>query len=127
MYKRILVAYDGSEHAKKAVEHAVGLAKALGSALFVITVATDPSQVALERARKTAEEAAKAIASAGLEAEVEVRNGAPATEILNYAEEKEADLIVMGSRGLSAIQRLVLGSVSQAVASRAKVPVLIVK
>ncbi|MEM1597224.1 MAG: universal stress protein [Pyrobaculum sp.] len=127
MYKRILVAYDGSDHAKKAVHHAVELAKTFGSALYVITVAADPSQVSLDRARKTAEEAAKTIASAGLKAEVEVRSGTPATEILNYAEEKEVDLIVMGSRGLSAIQRLVLGSVSQAVASRAKMPVLIVK
>lgn len=127
MYKRILVAYDGSDHAKKAVQHAVELAKIFGSALYVITVAADPSQVSLDRARKTAEEAAKTIASAGLKAEVEVRSGTPATEILNYAEEKEVDLIVMGSRGLSAIQRLVLGSVSQAVASRARVPVLIVK
>lgn len=127
MYRRILIAYDGSDHAKKAVQHAIELAKAFGSALYVITVAADPSQVSLDRAKKTAEEATKTIASAGLKAEAEVRSGTPATEILNYAEEKEVDLIVMGSRGLSAIQRLVLGSVSQAVASRAKMPVLIVR
>ncbi|MEM1903613.1 MAG: universal stress protein, partial [Pyrobaculum sp.] len=60
-------------------------------------------------------------------AETEVRSGNPPTEILNYAEEREVDLIVMGSRGLSAIQRLVLGSVSQTVVSRARVPVLVVR
>jgi len=128
MYKRILVAYDGSDHAKKAVEHAVSLAKILNSSLYVITVAVDPSQEALEKAKRTAAEAAEKIASSGLSvSDVAVRSGVPANEILNYAEEIRADLIVVGSRGLSTIQRLVLGSVSQTVASRARVPVLIVK
>jgi len=128
MYKRILVAYDGSDHAKRAVEHAVSLAKILNSSLYVITVAVDPSQVALEKARRIAAEAAEKVASSGLAvSDVAVRSGVPANEILSYAEEIRADLIVMGSRGLSTIQRLVLGSVSQAVAARARVPVLIVK
>lgn len=128
MYKKILVAYDGSDHAKKAIQHAVEIAKAFGSALYIITVAVDPSQVSVEKARRTAEEGARQASSLGVSvAEMEVRTGAPATEILNYAEEREVDLIVMGSRGLSAIQRLVLGSVSQAVVSRARVPVLVVR
>ena len=128
MYKRILIAYDGSDHARRAVEHAVSLAKILNSSLYVITVAVDPSQEALEKAKRIAAEAAEIIASGGLSvSDVAVRSGVPANEILNYAEEIRADLIVMGSRGLSAIQRLVLGSVSQAVASRARAPVLIVK
>ncbi|MEM4422438.1 universal stress protein, partial [Pyrobaculum sp.] len=80
------------------------------------------------KAQKIASEAAEALKSQGVALEeVAVRSGTPATEILNYAEEKGVDLIVMGSRGLSALQRLVLGSVSQAVASRARVPVLIVR
>ncbi|MGC9130806.1 MAG: universal stress protein [Pyrobaculum sp.] len=128
MYKKILVAYDGSDHAKKAVEHAVALAKAFGASIHIITVATDPSQISLEKAGRIAGEAAKAVQSQGLQVgEVAVRSGTPADEILNYAEEKEVDLIVMGSRGLSALQRLVLGSVSQAVVSRARVPVLVVR
>jgi len=128
MYKRILVAYDGSDHARRAVEHAISLAKILNSSLYVITVAVDPSQEALEKAKRIAAEAAEMIASGGLSAsDVAVRSGVPANEIINYAEEIRADLIVMGSRGLSTIQRLVLGSVSQTVASRARVPVLIVK
>ncbi|MGC8994024.1 MAG: universal stress protein, partial [Pyrobaculum sp.] len=125
---KILIAYDGSDHAKKAVEHAVALAKAFGASIHIITVATDPSQISLEKARRIAGEAAKAVQSQGLQVEeVAVRSGTPADEILNYAEEKEVDLIVMGSRGLSALQRLVLGSVSQAVVSRARVPVLVVR
>lgn len=128
MYRRILVAYDGSDHAKKAVAHAVALAKAFGSSVCVITVAVDPSQASLDKAQKIASEAAEALKSQGVALEeVAVRSGTPAAEILNYAEEKGVDLIVMGSRGLSALQRLVLGSVSQAVASRARVPVLIVR
>ncbi|MEM1888590.1 MAG: universal stress protein [Pyrobaculum sp.] len=128
MYRKILIAYDGSDHAKKAIQHAVALAKAFDSALYVITIATDPSQVSIERARRIVDEAARQISSMGVSvAETEVRSGSPPTEILNYAEEREVDLIVMGSRGLSAIQRLVLGSVSQTVVSRARVPVLVVR
>ncbi|MEM0468400.1 MAG: universal stress protein [Pyrobaculum sp.] len=128
MYRKILIAYDGSDHAKKAIQHAVALAKAFGSALYVITIATDPSQVSIERARRIVDEAARQISNMGFSvAEAEVRSGNPPTEILNYAEEREVDLIVMGSRGLSAIQRLVLGSVSQTVVSRARVPVLVVR
>ncbi|RFA94232.1 universal stress protein [Pyrobaculum aerophilum] len=128
MYKKILVAYDGSDHAKKAVERASALAKAFGASVYVITVSTDPSQVSLEKAKKIAQEAANALKAKGVNVDdIAVRSGTPATEILNYAEEKEVDLIVMGSRGLSAIQRLVLGSVSQAVVSRARVPVLVVR
>ncbi|MFN7106061.1 MAG: universal stress protein [Pyrobaculum sp.] len=128
MYRRILVAYDGSVYAKNAIKHAVVIAKSFGASLYVITVAIDPSQVAIDTAKKVAREAADDITSQGLSvAEVAVRSGVPATEILNYAEEKEVDLIVMGSRGLSTLQRIVLGSVSQTVASRARVPVLIVK
>ncbi|MEM1519741.1 MAG: universal stress protein [Pyrobaculum sp.] len=128
MYRKILIAYDGSDHAKKAIQHAVALAKAFDSALYVITIATDPSQVSIERARRIVDEAARQISNMGVSvAETEVRSGSPPTEILNYAEEREVDLIVMGSRGLSAIQRLVLGSVSQTVVSRARVPVLVVR
>ncbi|MEM1923526.1 MAG: universal stress protein [Pyrobaculum sp.] len=128
MYRKILIAYDGSDHAKKAIQHAVALAKAFDSALYVITIATDPSQVSIERARRIVDEAARQISNMGVSvAETEVRSGNPPTEILNYAEEREVDLIVMGSRGLSAIQRLVLGSVSQTVVSRARVPVLVVR
>ncbi|MEM1902511.1 MAG: universal stress protein, partial [Pyrobaculum sp.] len=104
MYRKILIAYDGSDHAKKAIQHAVALAKAFDSALYVITIATDPSQVSIERARRIVDEAARQISDMGVSvAETEVRSGNPPTEILNYAEEREVDLIVMGSRGLSAI------------------------
>lgn len=122
------MAYDGSDHAKKAVEHAVSLARILNSSLYIITVAVGPSQEALEKAKRIAAEAAEKIASSGLTvSDLAVRSGVPANEILSYAEEIRADLIVMSSRGLSTIQRLVLGSVSQTVASRARVPVLIAK
>ncbi len=128
MYGKILVAYDGSIFAKNAVEHAVAIAKAFKAALYVITVATDPSQVSIDTARRIAQEAAKIIEASGYTTEeVAVRSGVPASEILNYAEEKGVDLIVMGSRGLSTIQRIVLGSVSLAVVSKSRVPVLVVR
>jgi nucleotide-binding universal stress UspA family protein len=57
---------------------------------------------------------------------VSVRVGAPAREILAQAEDSNADVIVMGMRGLGGPQRLILGSTSQHVLERARVPVLVV-
>jgi nucleotide-binding universal stress UspA family protein len=58
---------------------------------------------------------------------VEIRQGNPAKTILDYAEEINADLIVIGSRGLNSFGEFVLGSVSHNVTQHAKIPVLVVK
>ena len=65
--------------------------------------------------------------SKGVEADGEVLEGDPATEILRYSEEIKADLIVTGSRGLSKWKRLLLGSVSNKIVSESKVSTLVVK
>ncbi|WP_082562399.1 universal stress protein [Paenibacillus sp. Root444D2] len=58
---------------------------------------------------------------------IEVRSGSITKEILKYADEIQADLIIVGSRGLSSIGEFVLGSVSHNVVQHAKLPVLVVK
>lgn len=88
----------------------------------------DPFQISLEKAGRIAEEAANVVQAQGLPVgEVAVKLGIPADEILNYAEEREVDLIVMGPRDFSTLQRLVLGSIWHGVVSRARVPVLVVR
>ncbi|MFS0673493.1 universal stress protein [Ornithinibacillus sp. 179-J 7C1 HS] len=61
------------------------------------------------------------------EVDYEILSGKPAEKIIEFAEEKDADLIIMGNRGLSGIKKLVMGSVSKKVLTEASSPVLVVK
>jgi len=151
MAGRILVAIDGSEHAWKALDLAIELAKAQQAKLSVLhVVAYEPAPEALrsfaevegisaeeEAARfrygrtlgdaLTGEAQARA-AAAGLTAmEALTAEGKPATVIVETARGLPADMIVMGSRGLSEPRALLLGSVSHQVAHLAPCTCITVK
>ncbi len=142
MFRKILVGYDGSEHAKKALNVAIDLAKQVGSELHIITVidifsinslidAPIPKEVIenlTNRAHVVNKEAVEISSSKGV-AKVKsvVIQGDPASMIVKYAAENGIDLIVIGSRGLSTFKRILLGSVSISVVRDSKVPILIVK
>ncbi|MEM3637019.1 MAG: universal stress protein, partial [Thermoproteota archaeon] len=72
-------------------------------------------------------ECIKLAQESNIEADGDVLEGDPASEILRYCEEKNADLIVTGCRGMSKWKRLLIGSVSNSIVSESKVPVLVVK
>jgi len=142
MFKRIVVAYDGSDHAIKALSTAIELAKAFNSKLDVVEVvdtaallgmgfAPIPSEVIAQiynKAQNDVEQAKKKAQEAGVkDVTSQVLEGDPATSIIEYASRNGADLVVMGSRGLSTFKRLVLGSVSSKVVQESRVPVLVVK
>lgn len=76
---------------------------------------------------QTTEEVKSRLEAEGLNATVELLQGSPAEIILNYAKEQDADVIVIGSRGLGGIREFVLGSVSHNVVQSARIPVLVVK
>ena len=138
MLKTILVANDGSKSAERAFQFAVELAKAFQAKVTVVSVA-QPSEpptsvetpALLEAATEHFEkdfvvfrEAAK---TAGVPLETAVVVGYPADQIVHQAAEREADMIVMGHRGRSRIQRWLLGSVSKRVLSYATCTVTIVR
>lgn len=138
MFKRILVAYDGSEKAKKALEIGIDLAKKYYSKLYIVEVVDEtvfrnsgilPPLEAIEELRKKAEkdiqEAYKK--AQGLDVVAEVISGDPASSILEYASNKGIDLIVVGSRGLSTFKKILLGSVSSAILNNSTISVLVVK
>ncbi len=142
MFKRIVVAYDGSDHAIKALNTAIELAKAFNSKLDVVEVvdtaallgmgfAPVPSDVIAQiynKAQNDVEQAKKKAQDAGVkDVTSQVLEGDPATSIIEYASKNGADLIVIGSRGLSTFKRLILGSVSSKVVQESRVPVLVVK
>ncbi|MBT9508046.1 universal stress protein [Rhodoferax sp.] len=144
MFKHILVPVDGSSTSQLAVEKAVGLAKAFGSrvtAIFVIdpypftgvgtdfaygqaeylNAATAEANAAIAAAKAMIEKAGVTVDTAVIEAHAAWRG------VVQAAESAQADLIVMGSHGRSGLEKLVLGSVTQAVLSHTHLPVLVVR
>ncbi|MFC4560093.1 universal stress protein [Virgibacillus kekensis] len=139
MYKKILLASDGSEHAKRAAENAVNLAKLSSGAQLEIVFVVDPSKaksdvlnnwntVDINDERYSRFREVKELAKqAEVSYEVKILHGEPGPTIVHHANNNDFDVVVIGSRGLNVLQEFVLGSVSHKVAKRAKCPVLIVK
>ncbi len=140
MFKNILIAYDGSEHARKAVVIAADLAREQGcqACLWIATVMEEPgremgepylSQLIAERAIAGQDliNEAKALVKDGVELHSDLLFGAPADCIVQVALTWACDLIVIGTRGLSRFQEVLVGSQAQKVISHAPCPVLLVK
>ncbi|MCS7057900.1 MAG: universal stress protein [Meiothermus sp.] len=137
MFSHILLAYDGSPHARKAAMMASDLARRYRARVCLVH-AYDPIpaylgepflQEAISRRTEAAERVVQEARSLleGLEVEVEVLEGPPAEAILRVAEVRGVDLIVMGTRGLGQLEGLLLGSQSQKVLARSQSPVLLAK
>lgn len=136
---KILLATDGSGDSKLATQMAVELANETGSELHVVCVEEVPVMAgayaaqgvpipASEENRDLLREQVENIEEAGGSvAETHMREGRPAREIIDLSKEIGAGLIVVGSKGLSGLERFVLGSVSEAVVRYASCPVLVVR
>ena len=145
--KKILLATDASKDAEKAALIASDIASSTDSELHVLHVGNtkdfhvapgaeqsfSPRTVSLgevrEKAEKTLEEAVKQVEEAGgTVAQAYLRSGDPDDEILRFCDEQGGfGLIVMGSRGLTRIKRVVMGSVSGSVVRHAHCPVLVAR
>lgn len=136
--KRVLIAYDGSEHSKKAFDVGLDLASKYAAEVVVLSVArvSEPpddveTEAAIESAtelyKKQFEDLRQQAAAAGVKAEFEVRAGHPADQIILAAKDKRADVIVMGHRGRSRVTHWLLGSISKRVLSYAHCSVFIVR
>jgi nucleotide-binding universal stress UspA family protein len=137
MYQHVLVPTDGSEGTRAAVERAVDLANRYDAALHTLyvvdtTVGPDPAVSgtfeALEAAGRDAIEAVIEFASdRGVETvEASVGRGPPHRAILDYVDEQDVDLVVMGTHGRTGAERYLLGSVTEKVLRLSRVPVLTV-
>jgi nucleotide-binding universal stress UspA family protein len=136
MFKSILVAWDGSEHAKRALAEAVDLARTQEARLTLLTVAAPlhawPGYVPpvteadlISAAEGTLAEG-EALVPHGIPVSGRTAAGDPGAELLKRARAADHDLIVMGSRGRGAVRSAVLGSVSHFVLNHTAVPVLII-
>jgi nucleotide-binding universal stress UspA family protein len=135
MYTNILIATDGSELAGKAVQHGVALAKQIGAKVTMLTVLppdmittdTQLNEIRKARMQKHAEEILSAVAmqAAGVACEtIQVEHDHPYQAIIDTADSKGCDLIVMASHGRHGISAIVLGSETVKVLTHCKIPVL---
>lgn len=133
--KHILVGFDGSPNARRALEEALEIART-DTRITVVAAAqapAPPGQVppvwveGLEERQRELEDARRRLAEMGRDADVVAVLGAPADVLVEEAEKRGADLIVVGRRGLSGAERLVMGSVSSKVARTAPCSVLIAR
>jgi len=136
--KRILVAYDGSDSAKKGFSLAVDLAAKYGAELSVLAVARPPefgneveTEAVMENSKKHYRQVLKPLHSVAKEAKCsahfEVVVGHPAEQIVRHAESWQADLIVVGHRGHTFFERWLIGSVTKHVINHAPCAVLVAR
>jgi len=147
MYKRLLVAVDGSEQSYKALDHAVAIAEKCGSEIVLLTVI--PPMIAPcfqdlkfgptfnskyyesvnEIYQNTLNDVYERASTKhpNLNIRTILREGRPSANIVDVAEKEKCEMIVMGSRGIGGITGWMLGSTSRRVADSCKKPVLIIK
>lgn len=151
-YEKVLIALDGSDGSQQALQYGAELAKSTGSELTLAHVLAEPAyplygegftmaayKGSIEQEVRDAATSEKGHGEELLEearntalhytdhVKTEILEGEAARSICDYAKVHDIDLIVMGSRGLSGLKRMVLGSVSQQVLSEAECPVLVTK
>ena len=141
MYKRILVAVDGSENSKRAAEHAsiiAGLSPDTHvEVLYVVDIDRSRKDTPLKSdnknkgshsdERNTLGPVKGAFEKNRIDYELITKNGDPGSTIVSFANRGGFDLVIIGSRGLNSFQNMMLGSVSLKVARRVKAPVMIIK
>jgi nucleotide-binding universal stress UspA family protein len=123
MFGSIVVGTDGSDTAKEAVRQAAELAKAVGAELLVVSAFDGAS----EDATPLLADAAATAQAAGVPVQTFPRPGDPADAILDVAEERDADLIVVGNKGMTGAKRFLLGSFPNRVSHHAPCSVLIIR
>ncbi len=145
MFHSIVVGTDGSDTATQAVRQAVELARSVGARIELVSAYEPVSDARLreesiqvpedlqwminprEDVQATLEEAAAEIRAGGVQVEVFARQGDPADAILDVAEERGSDLIVVGNKGMTGAKRFLLGSVPNKVSHHAPCSVLIIR
>jgi nucleotide-binding universal stress UspA family protein len=139
LFKKILLAADGSLHSVRAAQKVLalnsGTVEAMVEVVYVIDGDSskadvlrkgDPDLIALSR-REKLQPIEQLFQEANVSYEIKMLRGEPGPMIVEYTNKNGFDIVVIGSRGLNSLQEMVLGSVSHKVAKRVQCPVLLVK
>ncbi|MFP8643012.1 MULTISPECIES: universal stress protein [Priestia] len=132
MFKRILLASDGSEHAAKATERAVQLAQLTENSFIQVIYAVEGDSRLKSLSRDEERESRihttdEILKQGNVEYEITFMHGDAAKTVIQFANQNSFDLVVIGSRGLNPVKGMLLGSVSSKIAQQVTIPVLIVK
>nr|WP_251025836.1 universal stress protein [Bacillus sp. ISL-47] len=134
-----MIAADGSDHSIRSAKKAIYLAEQNPDAEITIVYAIDGQKskedilhhfdksVVDEVRKRRLEPIENILKEKNLSYEIKFLQGEPGPAIVEYANQRDFDIVVVGSRGLNALQEMVLGSVSHKIAKRVKAPVMIVK
>ncbi|MCK9323381.1 MAG: universal stress protein [Candidatus Methanomethylophilaceae archaeon] len=127
----ILIAYDGMEHTKKALEYAIQHSKVYNQPLYIFSVITSKDKLDMENEIEKINayliEAREKAVSEGADAQIILESGTPGKSILEAAARFNTDTIIVGRSDKSLFDRAVLGSVSDYVVRNAKVVVIVVQ
>lgn len=143
MLNRILVPTDFSDNGENALKYAQNLAEKFGAEIHLLHVIANDTAVAMgsdgffavsdeimqdlhNAVANKLQETAASVAGSVKNVVQEIREGAPFSEIIQYAKAKDIDLIVMGTHGRTGISHLLIGSVAEKVVRKARCPVLTV-
>jgi nucleotide-binding universal stress UspA family protein len=138
MFKRIIVPVDGSEHSHRALTYAQAMADKFGATLWLVhafpqtsdLLGYDEFEKLIARRESTGQEIldqAREQVGDRLDVREELLEEPAAEAIIRVAHTREADLIIMGTRGLGSLQGLLMGSVSHKVLNHAPCPVMLIR
>jgi nucleotide-binding universal stress UspA family protein len=128
-FKRIVVPLDGSHRSGSILPHAAALAKATGSKLLFMTIVDPRAKDAppVDVVAKYLFKEQKRLHKEGVQTELSIRYGDPASEIISYGDVQKADLLAMSTHGRSGIERTLYGSVAESVLRKGNLPMLVLR
>jgi nucleotide-binding universal stress UspA family protein len=135
VYQKILVPLDGSEHSKRALNEAISLSKMTNGTITLLNVQPHHASLASPVSHHTSEvpqsivltEGQRIVQAAGLQVNTLLLQGNVVDQIVKTAKDDNSDLIIVGARGLSKFEELLLGSVSHGVVEKAPCPVIVTR
>lgn len=140
LYQNIVIATDGSENTRRAIEYGIKFAKFSGATVHALHVVDTSSlsqnwtvgwetiyEILQNEGRRAISKVKEYGETSGVDVKEVLLEGHPSSEIIDFAENNDIDLIVMGTLGKTGLDRFLLGSVAEKVVRNSKVPVLVVR
>ncbi|ELZ13386.1 UspA domain-containing protein [Haloterrigena salina JCM 13891] len=133
MYQDVLIPTDGSDGTRQSIDHGMAIAQQFGATIHALSVVPEgplgtlQSDTAIAAADRAVERVEREATRKGVEVVTAVEQGVPHEEILEYADEHDVDMIVMGTQGRTGLDRVLVGSVTERVVRMADVPVVTVR
>lgn len=133
MYQNILLPTDGSERSREAIDPALPIASQFDATIHALSVAEMVQQKdqlradAKEEAERALDEVETQVTGENIDVTRAIRTGMPGEEILQYVDQNDVDMIIMGTQGKTGLNRVLLGSIAEKIIRESPVPVMTVR